>query len=194
MVELEDRRAVYAATFGGTLWLVLSVHAYVAHGLTEVNEMEVVLGFTWIDDLKVMVLLPLLLVPALLALRRRTRLSRVGLAGYYLTLITLALNVSAGVGEYWVYPWGSYTVSAEWASLAYTAGFIRTMSVFALTVGMAIYLGSLARSGVVRLWVAGLVVVGTLLMVFPLLIPPIPMHVLAWFALAFEVGVPKRGE
>ena len=46
----------WAASVGaGVVWLVVWVHQAVAHGTTQVNEKELVIGLTWMDSAKFLV-------------------------------------------------------------------------------------------------------------------------------------------
>lgn len=59
-----------AALIAGVVWLVLWGHQAMTHGTTQLNEMRMALGFTWMDSGKLFVMPFLLLIVTMLGLGR----------------------------------------------------------------------------------------------------------------------------
>jgi hypothetical protein len=60
-----------AAVAGGVLWLLVWAHGLAAHGPTQVNRKDVVLGLTWMDSAKALVACFLLFLVAAIAVWAR---------------------------------------------------------------------------------------------------------------------------
>ena len=158
------RYAPYAALLAGAIWLPLWAQQTQSHGTTQLNEMRVFLGLTWMDAGKFYVVPFLLLMVTILGLER----GRIG-AGRYgrSALFVLAAFASLAIGtalEFWGFPFGSYQVTFEagmrdtwWVQLAGT---------LFLTAAVVPFGVQHARAGSLPAWMVPVLVVGAATTVF----------------------------
>jgi hypothetical protein len=153
-----------AAIAAGTLWLLVWWHQRATHGSSELNEMRLALGLTWMDSAKLLVVPFLLLVVALVTLWRTTDSSPLGVAGFVLSIAALGLLAVGAALEFWSFSWGSYTQGFD-RPLPRAGGLVQALGTLALTVGLIL----LAVDGVRRKALS------------PLIAPLLPLGALATF-------------
>ncbi len=183
-----------ASLIAGGLWLVVWFHQQSAHGKTEVNEMRVVWGLTWMDTSKILVVSMLLLMVGLGSLYLlRGKPGRLGVAGSRLTFFSLGLLILATLLEFAVFPWGSYEITFEEATglaASNTSGALQGGVSLLFTVALVVFTTDLVRAKVISIWVAIALVGGGLATVY--LSPVFPLPGISWLVLAFVVWPRRR--
>ena len=145
------------------------------------NEQKIVLGLTWMDSAKFLVIPFALLVVSVSALRRqREALRWLGRTGFAVTNGALALLIVGVALEFWAFPWSSYARDFD-EPLPRYGGLVQTMASLAFTVGATLLAVDLSRNRVLPIWIGLVLVVGAATTIY--LTPVLPMPGLAWLAL-----------
>jgi hypothetical protein len=146
-----------------------------------VNRKEVVLGLTWMDAGKFLVIAFLLFLVGTLALGRRlARPGRLARAGLILAASGLALLALGTALQFWTFPWGSYAGEAARFEdpVPRYGGTAQALASVMYGVGIALLAWSLVRQRVLPWW-AGLLLALTGPTSF-FLTPVLPVVGLAW--------------
>jgi hypothetical protein len=170
-----------AAVAGGLLWMLVWAHGLTAHGPTQVNEKEVVLGLTWMDSGKALSACFLLFLVGAVAVWARIEhpgpLGQTALAFTVLGLVLLALG--AGL-QFWTFPWGSYADEAARfdSGAPRYGGIVQALGSTVYTAGVLLLAVTLVRRRAPMWWVGPLLLVTGPASFF--LTPVLPFAGLAW--------------
>jgi hypothetical protein len=155
-----------AGVLGGGLWVLIWGLFLQTHGTGTVDQQGKILALTHYDFSKFMVISVVLFMVSLVSLhtQQQERSGRLGMAGFVLTLISLALMALGLALSLWPIPWGSYSVDwgeplAMWGGLAYG------LSTLVLIIGFVLFGVGVLRARVWPTWVFMLLIVAPLTIV-----------------------------
>lgn len=150
-----------ASVVAGALWLLIWMHQRTAHGPTEVNEQRLVLGLTWLDSAKFLVVPLGLLLIGIISLSQRRRPGWLGATGALVTAVGLALLILGAAAEFWWFPWGSYAVGFG-TPQSQIGGLIQALASLLFTIGLMVLSIDLVRARAMPVWAALALIAGGL--------------------------------
>jgi hypothetical protein len=177
--------ATLALMIAAISWLIIWWHQHVTHGDTALNEENLVLGLTWMDSGKLLVLPLGLFFVAIVGLY--WSMSRPGVAGMIGFAVSAGSLFAVIVGtalQFWGFEWGSYDEEFEEEAIG-VGGALQAVATLVLALSLIVFGAVLGRRRILSTWVTPALAISALGTFY--LTPTNPIPGVLWLVLAGAV-------
>jgi hypothetical protein len=161
--------AAGCALLSSVLWLLVWLHQMQSHGPTQINEMRLLLGLTWMDASKFLVI-PFVLQSVTLAIlyQRLPHAGRLARISGLVTAIGMSALIIGTMFEFWTFPWGSYALvfTDMLDSLPMAGVALQAVGTLIFSIGLIAFSVALARSNQLPVWIILIMGIGALATIF----------------------------